>query len=188
MSRRIHAQKGNALIVTLVLLTGLTMIILSSFNLGVSDLKIVGNVQYRAQAEAAAQQAIEVAISGQTFFKTPSAVYPSPCAGQNTYCADVNGDNDDDVTVTLTPNPACVQAKTIKNAELDLENSEDLGCAVGVQQNFGVQGAATGDSLCAQTTWQIRAQAEDPVTATRAAVVEGVAVRVAIADMTSNCP
>ena len=176
------------LIIGLVLLIAATMITMASFNLGFGDFKIVGNMQHRAEAAGVAQQAIDEAISSTRFFETPSAVYFPPCSDQNTYCADVTGDGSNDIMVRLDPEPACRIARGIKNAELDLSQPEDLGCAVGVQQSFGTEGSATGDSLCAQTTWEIRAEADDAVTQTLVAIGEGVAVRIPLANMVTNCP
>ena len=183
-------QRGMAMIVTLILLVVATIISMASFRLSLSDFKIAGNMQSRAQTAAVAQQAIEEAISSTRFFKEPDAVYPSPCPGegQNTFCSDVNGDRTNDVVVTLTPQPVCTVAWVRKSAELDLRNPEDLGCTVGVQQNFGTIGAASDSSLCAFTIWQIRAEAVDRITETRVAITQGVGVQVASTDMASNCP
>jgi Tfp pilus assembly protein PilX len=184
---RIH-QAGAALIVALILLVGLTLITVTGFNLGVSDLRIVGNMQHRSEALNVAQQAIEQAISSTRFIEEPDAVYASPCSGQNTFCSDVNGDGVNDILVTLDP-PTCVIARPITLQELHLSDPEDLGCAVGVDQNnLGVAGAAVSTSLCGQTTWEIRAVAVDTQTQTQVAIREGVALRVPSANLQTNCP
>jgi Tfp pilus assembly protein PilX len=177
-----------ALIVTLILLVVATTVTLAGFRLGISDFKIAGNMQARAQTAAVAQQAIEEAISSTRFFDFPAAVYPAPCKGQNTFCADVNGDNTQDVLVTLTPPPVCTSGWALSSADLDLNLADDQGCAVGVQQNFGVAGAPTNASLCAQTVWQIRAVAVDAVAEAAATITEGVAVRIAATQLATNCP
>jgi len=65
--------------------------------------------------------------------------------------------------VTLNPPPVCTVARLRKTTELDLDDAEDLGCTVGVQQNFGMAGAVSDASLCAETIWQIRAEAVDSI-------------------------
>ncbi len=181
-------QRGMALIVTLILLVVATTISLASFQLGMSDFKIAGNMQHRAQTAAVAEQAIEEAISSKRFFVDPGAVYAPACKGQNTFCSDVDGDRVDDVLVTLNPPPVCTVARLRKTTELDLDDAEDLGCTVGVQQNFGMAGAVSDASLCAETIWQIRAEAVDSIAETHVVLTEGVSVTVAATDMASNCP
>jgi len=47
-------QRGAALIVSLIMLLLITLLAISSFTVGKSNLQIVGNMQQRAQALAAA--------------------------------------------------------------------------------------------------------------------------------------
>jgi len=76
-------QRGMALIVTLILLVVATTISLASFQLGMSDFKIAGNMQHRAQTAAVAEQAIEEAVSSKRFFFVdPGAVYAPACKGR----------------------------------------------------------------------------------------------------------
>ena len=97
---------------------------------------------------------------------------------------------------TLTPAPACVQARAIKIGELNLApTSEDLACVQAqAQGTFGVSGAAgSGDSLCASTVWEITAQtlAAGTTVATsnvNMTTTQGVSVRVKALDMIANCP
>lgn len=187
MSTSMRCQRGMTLIVALILLVVATTISMASFQLGMSDFRIAGNMQHRAETAGVAQQAIENAISSTRFFEEPTAVYPAPCSGQNTFCADVTGDGNNDVLVTLDPAPECRVARVLMNSELDLAQADDLGCTVGVQQTFGLEGSGSGSSLCANTVWQIRAVAVDNVAETRLAMTEGVAVRVAATQMATHC-
>jgi hypothetical protein len=115
----------------------------------------------------------------------------------------VNGDGKNDYTTTLTPAPACVQARSLKVGELKLKDatgtfdpkSEDVACLQAQQQGaFGISGAAAaGDSLCASTVWEITAQtlATGSTVATSSVsmtTTQGVAVRVKALDMAANCP
>jgi hypothetical protein len=145
-------------------------------------------MQSRNQAVVSAQGTIEEAISTTRFFQNPTLVFLQPCAGSNTRCYDVNADGKPDITVTLTPNPACVMAKTIPSASLDLSNPEDLGCSIGTSQTFGIVGSASGDSLCANSVWEINAVAVDAITQARATVTQGVAVRVSTDSVATTCP
>jgi Tfp pilus assembly protein PilX len=188
MKRILSAQRGATLLVGLVMLVVLTMFALTTFNLGKASLQIVGNMQQRNQAVSSAQGTIEEAISTTRFFQSPSLVFLPTCAGANAKCYDINGDGTADVTVRLTPNPFCIVAKTIPNASLDLSNAEDLGCSIGVSQSFGIVGSATGNSLCANSIWEINAVATDAVTSAKATVTQAVAVRVSTDNVAAICP
>jgi hypothetical protein len=183
-----RSQRGATLVVGLVMLVLATLIVLASFRLGITNLAIVGNAQNRNESVAAAQQAIEVAITSPLLTTSPTSIFPAPCTGPNTQCYDVNGDGRDDVTVTLTPAPTCVKAETIKNSSLDLALEQDRRCTLGVAQNFGVAGAGTSDSLCSNSVWDVRALAEDAATRTTADVTQGVGVRVRTVDIATSCP
>lgn len=182
-------QRGITLFMALIMLVLITMMALATFNLGKSSMQIVGNFQSRTQAIAAAQEAIEEALSTTRLLLNPAAIFLTPCSGANTRCVDINGDGVNDITVALTPQPTCVKAIPVKNADLNLANAEDLACSSGVQQGtFGIQGVPTGDSMCSASIWEIRAVATDNVTRSNVAVTEGAAVRVPSNSVATYCP
>lgn len=186
--RPLRRQAGATLIVALIMLVLITMLAVTSFNLGKNDLQIVGNMQHRAEAIAGAEEAIEQVLSNTNFFTSPNAVFSAPCQGvANRYCIDKDGDGTPEVVVNLTPSPACIMAVPVQNTALDLSNSEDLGCAVGQQQNFGMEGAVTGNSQCADSTWEIHAVATDAVTQATIEMTQGTSVRVSTDNMNDSC-
>jgi len=87
----------------------------------------------------------------------------------------------------LTPNPTCITNRVIKSLELNLDNTEDLGCAAGQMQQFGIAGATTGDSLCANTVWDVTAQASSAASGAKSTVSQGVGIRVGIDDLAGTC-
>jgi hypothetical protein len=181
-------EAGITLVMALIMLVLLTLLALTSFNLGNSNLKIVGNMQQREQTIEAANEVLEATISSTKFFQTPQAAVPDPCGGPNQRCIDTNGDGKEDVHVVLAP-PTCAKAQIIKNSELDVVNSEeDRHCSNSGGQNFGIVGAADGNSDCANTVWDLNAAATDVATGATVKVTEGVAVRVAKDDVATNCP
>lgn len=182
-------QRGVTLVVALIMLVLLTLLALTSFNLGKSNLQIVSNMQQRDEAIAASREVIEETISNTRFFDTPTNLLTSPCDGVlNTRCIDVNGDGTTDIKVALTPPPSCVMAAHILNTTLNLADPEDLGCSVGATQNFGVAGAFTGYSECANSVWEVHAVATDVVTEASVDVVQGISVRVDKDSIATNCP
>jgi Tfp pilus assembly protein PilX len=181
-------QRGITLVTALIMLVLLTILALTSFNLGNSNLQVVGNMQRRQQALAAAHEVLEETISSANFATTPGAALANPCGGPNQRCIDSDGDGKTDIKVTLSPPPSCVKVQPIKNSDLDLANTEDIGCAVGANQNFGVAGSSDGNSDCENSVWDVNAVATDTATQATVKVTQGVAIRVARDDVATNCP
>jgi Tfp pilus assembly protein PilX len=177
----IAPQRGAALIVSLIMLLLITILAVTSFRLGKSNLQIMGNIRQRDQGIHSAQLAIDQTISGMQFANNPSSPVPNPCMGTNTVCIDpstgsttTSGTGEIDVTVT----PACDSIQPIPVTALNFSDPNDVGCLVGAGQNFGVAGANSNDSMCSNSVWNIHGAAQDSVTGATATVDEGAGVRV----------
>jgi PilX N-terminal len=189
-------QRGTTLIIALIMLVLLTLFAVSSFNTANTNLKVVGNMQQRSEALNAAQGAIESVISTPLFIANPANAVLNPCGTANTLCTDVTGDGTADFTTTLVGpdhpapphQPTCVSVRVIKNQELNFTNQEDLGCAAGQQSGLaGVAGAMTGDSLCANTVWEVRARTVSSMSPAEVIVTQGVGVRVSSDQAGTSC-
>ena len=165
MSTTLRRQSGATLLIGLIMLVLLTLMAVTSFNLGKSNLQIVGNMQFRNETVRAAEQAVEQAIS------TPASV-----SMPSTASVDINGDGKPDVGVTITP--TLVQANIKKNSAIDLTDPGQLGCTVGQVQSFGIVGAATGNSLCASTLYDLKVVAKEAATNASVELHQGVSVQV----------
>ena len=165
MRATLRRQRGATLIIGLIMLVLLTLMAVSSFNLGKSNLQIVGNMQYRNETLRAAQQAVEAAISLPAAVSVPS-----------TSNIDVNGDGSADVVVNITP--TLLQAQVKKNSALDLSKASEIGCSLGAAQAFGIEGAATGNSLCAAALYDLRVVATEASTNSRVEMHQGVSLQV----------
>ena len=196
MSAGMRTQRGATLIVALIMLVLLTLFALSSFSTANTNLKVVGNMQQRSEALNATQAAIETVLSTPQFIANPANAVAAPCGAANTLCADVTGDGVADFTTSLIGpdypapphQPTCVTVRVIKNQDLVLTNPEDLGCAAGQQAGAaGVAGAMTGDSLCANTVWEIRARTVSASSSATVTVTQGVGVRVSSDAAGSAC-
>jgi len=182
-------QRGATLIVSLIMLLMITLFAVSSFTLGKGNLQIVGNMQQRNQAFAAAQGAVATVISSTQFTATPAdsipaADVPAYCpGGANTTCAEVNGDGSPDINVAVTP--ACDSIQPIPVTQLDYSNPNDAGCLIGAAQSFGIAGASNNNSMCSNSVWDIQASASDQSSGANYVVDQGVAVRV---PATAACP
>ena len=170
-------QRGVVLLVGLVMLLMVTLMAISGFNMVKVNQQVASNMESRAQAMVAANAAIEEAISTTLFFKQPGNVFVNSCGTANAKCYDFNGDGVDDVTVTVA-NPSCVIVTPIMNNNLDITDSNDVGCII--------EGVA--ESLCVDSVWNLEAVAVDNVTGALATVRQGVSVRVSLNNITSACP
>lgn len=183
-------QRGATLMVGLIMLVLLLLMAVSAFNLSRTNTAVVGNMQNKQEATNAAIQVTEMVISSTQFIDTPANALANTC-GTNQACIDVNGDSSSDVTVTLSPTPCIKKIQVIKNANLDMTKAQDAPCALGVTQALGVAGAVTGNSLCADSVWEITASAADATTQAASVVITGVGVRVSsdeALDTSKACP
>ena len=181
-----NRQGGAALFVALVLLIAMAWFSLSAFRISRQQLQIVGNTQADQQALASAQRAIDLTISSNGFAKTPAAVARIPVA------TDVDGDGRADFTARLDPPPKCVRVRPIKTMELDIAKAADRVClqSAGAGGNLVVapsEVVAAGDSLCANSEWNIAAAVDDPVSGSSVTVNQGVAVRIVASDAKNYC-
>ena len=189
---RLSRQRGATLIIALIMLVMITLLTITAFRLGKGNLQIVSNMQQRSQTMGAAQSAIELVISTPNFASSPAnaipipavSAVPSPCSRlPNTTCVDVNGDGVTDVTVAIAP--TCVRTQVILNTALNLTNPNDMGCSLGTNQNFGIAGATSNSSLCADMLWDIQASASDAVSKAQSTINQGVTLR---QPATAQCP
>lgn len=185
-------QAGTVLVIGMIMLVLMTLLAVTTFNLGRGEYQIISNMQFQGEAASAAQMALEEVVSNLKFSTSPANVFTVPCSGPNTICYDTNGDTHTDVMVTIksrsSAQPVCIAAKVIKNASLNLANADDLGCSTSATQTFGVAGAATGDSLCADSVWDVQAEGADTVTQAKATITTGLSVRVSTDNIINSCP
>jgi len=182
-----RGQRGATLIVALIMLVALAMLSLWSFNSGTMNLRVVGNSQARQEVVAAAQAATELTLSTPLFTHDPLAVSAGPIP------IDIDGDALPDYQAQLSPAPSCYRVRVLKVNELDPASEGDRAClGSSTAQNPGIEvaGAAssTGDSLCADSEWNVRAVVTDARSHATAAVNQGVAVRALTTDTASACP
>ncbi len=185
-------QRGIALVVGMIMLLIITLVVVGSFTIGRNNLDIVGNMQHRNETTASAQRAIEEAVGSSLLTTTPGNIFQPPCAANNTKCYNVNKDSTnttaDQIVVTLTPTPTCVKAEVIKSANLNLGSGADQVCVIQAGQQTGIENVVGGDSLCANSTWEIRAEAADAATNAKSVITQGVATRVRAVDIAASCP
>ena len=180
-------QRGATLIVALILLMALALLAVSAVNTSTTNLRVVGNTQSRQEALAVAQAAVEKTISTPLFITSSAAVAAAPIP------VDVDGNGVADYEARLSPKPACYRVRVLKVSELDPNSTADLAClGSGAAHTAGIEvaGAAplAGDSLCADSDWNIRAVVSDARSSTSVAVNQGISVRSLSTDTDNSCP
>lgn len=179
-------QDGATLVITLIFLMIMSLLTVTMFNMTTTNVKITGNVQIRNEALAAAQVAVAATISDTQFSSNPALIAATP------FTVDIDGDGRSDYSVKRDPQPKCNKVKTIKANELDPNIPADLNCmgsASGIPTGIESEltGSATGDSLCANSEWNIRASVTDPASKTEVAINQGVSLRVLVTDAETAC-
>ena len=157
----LNKQRGSTLLVALVMLMLLTLIAFAAMNASTTSIQVVGNAQFREEANAAAQQASEGVISNNFTVNPASSVVTVNVGGTNYVAA---------VAV-----PKCISSMPISNDELDTSNAEDMNCSHGIDQ----------PPQCNKQMWEVNATVNDSDTGASTNVHQGVSVRV---DIETVCP
>ncbi|MFA7556509.1 MAG: pilus assembly PilX N-terminal domain-containing protein [Hydrogenophaga sp.] len=161
-------QRGNTLIVALIMLTLMTLITVASLRLSTTSIQVVGNMQFQEEATAAAHQAIENIITWQ-YYKDQKFVDNTP-APQN---IDINNDGVTDYVVAFER--TCLGYQEVDpdtpNLPSQCTDSENLPAA----------------GLCYWGTWDIKATATDARTGASASVHQGVRVMTGLNSFLSLC-
>lgn len=188
-----HHQQGVVLIVGLVSLVLLTLMAVAAFKFGKSGFIVVANQQLRTEALRAGQQVIEQIIGNQEIeLSRGNALFQTPLPGagsvNNLVPIDINGDAQPDYMVSVTA-PTCVRRSPIMQASLNFSNANDLGCVRSLDQaSMGIEGSASGESMCSEVTWDLRVQAQDLMSGNVAVtVVQGLGQRVATTSVSLVC-
>lgn len=179
-------QGGAALVVALIFLVLMSLFAINAFMGSSTNLRVVGNMQARQEAVAAAQAALEKTISSTDFALKPADVASAPIN------IDTDGVGGPDYVVRLTPRPTCYRVMPIKNNQLDASIAADRDCITSsLMRNSGIDmtqaTVSSDDSLCSNTEWNLRAEVTDTRTGTSVAVNQGVGIRVLSSDAATNC-
>lgn len=149
ISRTMLGQRGAALVVSLIMLVLITLMTIVALNLGTANFRAVSNTQFRQQAIAAANVAIQDRISSNF-----TGVANADGSLATTYPAvDLNHDGVNDYTVAITP--TCVSATIAETAD---PSSIKLPGSMSI--------AATWN-----TVWDVRAEVNPPTVPTGVTLV-----------------
>jgi Tfp pilus assembly protein PilX len=179
-------QQGVTLMIAMIFLILMSLFAASAFKSSTSNLRIIGNMQSRQEAIAVGKTALEKTLSSSEFSRNPVGVAATPVT------VDIDGDGTVDYTAMLNPQPYCYRTKAIKSSELNPALAADLSCLKSSgTQNSGLDtpgaAAVAGNSLCANSEWNIAAQVVDARSGAKVVINQGVAVRVLDADAANSC-
>ncbi len=169
---RTRAQRGNTLVVALIMLTLMTLIAVASLNISTTSVQVIGNMQFHEEAVTVAQQAIEDVITWTTY-DTVKFIDVQPDARSISL---TNGP-DPDYEVTFTR--SCVSHVPADGAAAELPDD----CTVG----SGVGGGGANASLCFWAIWDLAATATDTRTGASATVHQGVRVLTGLNAALAGC-
>lgn len=203
MTSSMRSQRGATLIVVMILLLVFAVMTAAAFRGSLTSAQAIGNMQWRNEAIAAANDAIDRLLSTPDFAINSATVTQAVKAAP--FTLDANGDGVTDITVgfpdvtidgVTRAGPRCMRAAPIPSGKLDANAAADIGCfssnksefaglevAAGAGAGAGGAPVAQQPSLCSNTEWSITVRAVDAVTNTQVNVVQGVGVRVLTTDI-----
>ena len=150
-----QSQRGAALVVGLIMLVLITVMLISALVMSTSGFRSVSNMQFREEAIAAANRAIDQVISSP-FMLTPAA---------ETISVDIDNDGDEDYSVEIDE-PVCISATQAFGAD---PSSLQVSPSLTVASTWN-------------TVWDIRATVNADENAGGAAIVVRAGVRALLSE------
>jgi uncharacterized protein (UPF0333 family) len=162
-----HTQRGVALVVGLIMLVLITLVVTTAFTLSNLNFRAVGNMQFRDEAIAAANQAIENILVTQ--FTTNPTYYPNQAVdidqdGVTDYLVDVGGPLPGNAQAQFSgplPTPQCVQAVPVTSTDIN-KNGEHSNITNQTDYN---------------TVWDIEARVTSTATGATVVIRQGIRQR-----------
>jgi hypothetical protein len=149
------SEKGAALVVGLIMLVLVTVMLISALVMSTSGFRSVSNMQFREEAIAAANRAIDQVI-GSPFMLTPE---------EETISVDIDNDGDEDYSVDIDE-PVCISATQAFGAD---PSSLQVSPSLTVSSTWN-------------TVWDIRATVNADENAGGAAIVVRAGVRALLSE------
>ena len=112
-------QNGAALVIGLIMLVLITLMLITALNLGTTNFRAVANMQYRSEAVAAANKAIEQVMS------TPFTAAPAA----ETVNVDIDNDADTDYEVQVAVASRSQTVFQVEEADMLTGSDRLLGSA-----------------------------------------------------------
>lgn len=179
--KRKQLQRGSTLLIGMIMLVVLTLLVVYAIRSGNTNLRIAGNMQVQAEASAAAQQAIEQAVTQMalpaTDISTIGAQSTTIQIGSSSYTVAIPA-------MAPASNPSaskCLFVAPVLNSSLSTSNANDVPCFATPDEDKAVTSTGaltTRPSACSTQQWEIEATATDNNSGVRVTEVQGITVRV----------
>ena len=147
-SARPRAQRGAALVVSIIMLVLITLLVITAMNLGSLGFRSVSNTQFRDEAVAAANVAIQQVIS--------SPFVNDPAAAVEDINVDLDDDGDTDYVVSIAE-PQCIfvsEASEGKASSVQLDPTMTSGSTW--NSVWDIDATVTPDSNAGEASVRIR--------------------------------
>jgi hypothetical protein len=173
--QRSDTEQGVVLLVTMVFLLLFAIVAAAVFRGSQTSIQAVGNMQWRAEAVNASNEAVASILSDYKGFILP-ALTRMNAAGRpiGTFFSDVNGDGKADILVNVDA-VECNYVIEVKPDDLDPDKPEDLACMN--SSNLG------STSFCSEVQFFVTLTATDSVSAANVQMEQGVGVRVSSVEL-----
>jgi Tfp pilus assembly protein PilX len=156
----LRRQRGATLVMAMIMVMLLSLLLVGAFNLSNTNLKTVGNMQWRDESVAAANQVLEQVVSS-TFYNATT---------DQTFSVDIDKNGSTDYSVVVSP-ATCIRAvQTADESPSDVE-----------------LGTSMSSGAFWNTYWDIKATVTDPTSGTSIVVREGVRVQMSATEKNTRC-
>ena len=174
-------QHGVVMVIALIMLAVVTLIGTVSANIVMGNLQVVQNIEAAGASRNNAISAMQEAIMANGFLAGERA-FGSGCQGEgDTRCFDMTGDGArDEMKVSLEP-PECKSIQPILTSSLAEQAWSDPKAAA-----CWFNGASQY-SPCADLLYQVTIEADDPVTASKIRMRQGLTIRDSLAQIQLAC-
>ena len=161
-----RSQGGVTLLVTLIMLILITLMVTTSFTLSKSNLKSVGNMQFRNEALAAANVAIEQQISSANSFSNPVAKTISVGSYSVTVAK----------PVCLYVSDVAEKTSADGNAPLKLDSAAASATRSGTGTGTGTAATPVSSGAYLNTYWDIAATVNDGISGALVTAHQGIKI------------
>jgi hypothetical protein len=169
-----RGQSGITLVVSLIMLVVLTLLVVSAIRFGNINLKVANNAQIDAEAQAAAQVALEKMVAAADAADKLDEVVAMPNLSVST------GGTSYAVTVAK---PSCTMSRYVMTTELNPAVASDRVCygGGGADQIISATGTVIAQPTeCKSQQWEVTSTLNDAGSGASITLVQGLSARVSL--------
>ncbi|HUR90362.1 MAG TPA: PilX N-terminal domain-containing pilus assembly protein [Ramlibacter sp.] len=167
-------QSGVTLVVSLIMLIVLTLLVVSAIRFGNINLKVANNAQVDAEAQAAAQIAIERMVAA-----VDDADKPDEVAAMANLSISTGGA----LYPVSVAKPSCILSSYVMSTSLDPSKASDRVCfgGGGADQIINSSGTIIAQPTeCKSQNWEVVASLNDASSGANITLVQGLSARVSV--------